>query len=90
LAELGTLTIARVFAAWHAAGKTPALPGRCGACHQFANDPASLEAAFPGLATMGSGFASVRANDGLCKLRQVYLSDRAGCARFEEKRSGDI
>jgi hypothetical protein len=84
------LTIARIFATWRAAVTIPAPPGRCGACRQFANDGTSLETAFPGLVTMGSGFASVRANDGVCKLRGIYLSDRAGCMRFEARRDGNI
>jgi hypothetical protein len=80
------LTIAGIFAVWRAAVTTPPPPGRCGACGHFANDGASVEAAFPGLAAMGSGFASVRANDGVCKLRDIYLPDRAGCGRFDGRR----
>jgi hypothetical protein len=58
------------------------VPGRCGACRHFDNEDATLEANFAALVTMGSGFASVRARDGFCGLRGVYLSDRAGCASF--------
>jgi hypothetical protein len=60
-----------------------ALPRCCGACRHFENDGAKLEAAFLGFRTMGSAFASTRAGDGLCALHQIYLSDRAVCARFE-------
>jgi hypothetical protein len=58
-------------------------PGRCGACRHFENDSAKLEATFPGFASMGSGFSSVRDGDGLCGLHDLYLSNRAGCDRFD-------
>jgi hypothetical protein len=61
------------------------VPGRCGACLHFDNKAATLEANFAAMVTMGSGFASVRAGDGLCKLRGIYLSDRAGCASFAKR-----
>jgi hypothetical protein len=64
---------------------TRALPGRCGACRHFENDSAKLEVAFPGFAAMGSGFSSVRDGDGLCAVHDVYLSNRAGCDRFEAR-----
>jgi len=54
----------------------------CGDCIHFCNDPETLEKEFPGLGIMSSGFASVRAEDGLCRLRGVYLSCRDGCADF--------
>jgi hypothetical protein len=54
----------------------------CGSCRHFRNDPAYLEAAIPGLSSLSSGAASVRADDGLCLLRDRYLSARASCARF--------
>jgi len=62
-----------------------AVAGRCGACGHFNNAGATLESAFPGMTTMGSGFASARASDGICTLHDVYLSDRAGCDRFEAR-----
>jgi hypothetical protein len=39
----------------------------------------------PGLRAMGSGFASVRATDGICVLRDIILPRSAGCARFEPR-----
>ncbi len=64
-----------------------ALP-RCGNCVHFANAPAAMEAALPGLATMGSGFGSVRAQDGLCALHGYYLAAWDRCARFDSKQEG--
>ena len=56
--------------------------GRCGNCGHFRNDRAYLEAAMPGLTSMSSGDASVRADDGLCLRHDRYLSARASCADF--------
>jgi hypothetical protein len=59
-----------------------AVEGSCGSCRHFRNDPAYLEAAMPGFSSLSSAFASVRADDGLCLMRDRYLSARASCARF--------
>jgi hypothetical protein len=60
-----------------------ATPSRnCGACRHFRNEPAYLEAAIPGLSSLSSGAASVRADDGLCLIRERYLSAHASCERF--------
>ena len=55
---------------------------RCGNCSAFRNDRAYLEAAMPGLTSMSSGDASVRADDGICLRHDRYLSARASCAAF--------
>ena len=62
---------------------TRPVEGRCGGCRYFDNNSATLEASFSGLAAMGSGFASVRASDGICRLKGLYLSARAGCRHFK-------
>ena len=54
----------------------------CGYCAHFRNDRAYLEAAIPGLTSMSSGDASVRADDGICLRHDRYLSARASCADF--------
>ena len=58
------------------------LDGRCGRCVHFRNDRAYLEAAMPGLSSLSSGDASVRADDGVCERHDRYLSARASCADF--------
>jgi hypothetical protein len=58
------------------------LKGTCADCVHFQNDPVALEKAWPGLTSMSSGFASVRAQDGLCDLHALYLSNRDGCGDF--------
>jgi len=54
----------------------------CQDCAHFQNDPTFIEAAYPGLTTMSSGFASVRDRDGLCNYNQIYLSARDSCPHF--------
>jgi hypothetical protein len=55
----------------------------CQKCTWFQNDPAFVEAAYPGLTAMSSGFASVRDRDGFCNYNQIYLSARDSCPHFE-------
>ena len=59
----------------------------CGRCVHFEDDPAVLEVAFPGLTAMGSGFASVRARDGLCRRHDRYLPASDRCASFESSKA---
>jgi len=58
---------------------------RCADCGHFDGDAASVEAAFPGLSAMSSGYASVRGADGLCGLRGIYLPGGDACGRFEAR-----
>jgi hypothetical protein len=48
----------------------------------FRNDPSYLEAAFAGLASLGSAYGSVRGEDGLCLFHDRYLGARSWCADF--------
>ncbi len=59
--------------------------GVCAECKHFRNDPAALEAAFPGLSSLSSARGSVRADDGLCARHDRYLSARANCADFLDR-----
>ena len=54
----------------------------CRACIAFVGDAAALEAALPGLRSMGSADAAVRSDDGLCRLHGRFVSARARCDRF--------
>ena len=67
----------------------PAGEGRCRHCAQFRNDPAFLEAAFKGLASLSSAYGSVRADDGLCLAHDRYLSGDGGCADFTPRAPDD-
>ena len=57
----------------------------CEGCVWFQNDPSLIEAMYPGLTTMSSGFASVRDRDGLCQHHQRYLSARDSCEQFSPR-----
>jgi hypothetical protein len=54
----------------------------CSNCAFFDGDPRSLEVRIKGLRTFGSGFASVRDEDGLCAKHQRYVSAHSSCREF--------
>jgi len=58
-------------------------PDRCVDCVYFRNDAAAIEHSFPGLASMSSALADVRAYDGLCARHGVYLGFSDRCAEFK-------
>ena len=58
----------------------------CGRCQHFDNAPKTLEAMLPGLRVMGSGYSSVRVNDGLCAHHDRYLSADYVCDSFKARR----
>ena len=55
----------------------------CRACIAFRGDATAIEAALPGLRSMGSAYAAVRSDDGLCSLHERFVSARATCAAFQ-------
>jgi hypothetical protein len=58
---------------------------QCRSCRHFRNDAKYLEAAFPGLTSLSSGYGSTRADDGLCLQHDRYLSARSSCPDFAAK-----
>ena len=56
---------------------------RCGSCRYFCQAPHQIESQMPGLRSLGSGFASVRASDGLCRRHERYLAASSGCADYD-------
>jgi len=62
---------------------------RCGACVHFRNEPAYLEVAFAGLASLSSAYGSVRDEDGLCLLHDRYLGASCSCADFTARTAPD-
>lgn len=56
--------------------------GRCLHCVHFRNDPAYLETAFSGLTALSSSYGSARADDGICRRHDRYLSARSTCPDF--------
>jgi hypothetical protein len=56
--------------------------GRCGLCRHFQGGAAALEAMFPGLKSLSSGYASVTADDGLCLVHDRHVAATGGCPSF--------
>jgi len=54
----------------------------CQSCAHFRDDPDYLEAALPGLASLSSARAAVRASDGLCLCHDRFVSAHSACADF--------
>lgn len=54
----------------------------CFDCTHFRNSPEYIERVYPGIKTMSSGHASVRKDDGICTLHDLYLSAAAHCEQF--------
>lgn len=52
---------------------------QCRSCRHFVASVPQIEAQLPGMRALGSGYGSVRATDGICRLHQRYLSDRSSC-----------
>jgi len=55
----------------------------CFNCAHFRNSPKYLESVYRGLNTLSSGHASVRKDDGICLLHDLYLSADASCAQYQ-------
>ncbi|HED12257.1 MAG TPA: hypothetical protein ENI62_01115 [Gammaproteobacteria bacterium] len=55
---------------------------RCINCAHFRNSPAYLERVFKGMITLSSGDASVRKDDGICGVHDIYLSADNQCDQF--------
>ncbi len=51
----------------------------------FNNDPEYIEHAFMGLKVLGSGYSSVKRDDGICQLDDRYLSGYNVCDGFRQK-----
>jgi len=54
----------------------------CRGCRHFTAAAADLEAAFPGLTSLGSAYAAVRADDGLCARHERYVGADSSCAGY--------
>jgi hypothetical protein len=54
----------------------------CGTCRHFDNTAETFERALPGVVSFGSGSASVRDEDGICRLHDRHLSARSSCERY--------
>jgi hypothetical protein len=64
------------------------VPPVCAGCRYFDSSPEAFEAAFPGLISFGSGQASVRDGDGVCRLHERHLTARSTCPRYSARSAG--
>ena len=67
-------------------GRFAALRPSCAACRSFEADPKQIEAMIPGLTVLGSAYASVTADDGICLRHDTYQSRRFTCGDFTPAR----
>jgi hypothetical protein len=56
---------------------------RCGTCRYFCQAPHEIESQIPGLRSLGSVYASVRASDGLCRRHDRYLGASSYCDEYQ-------
>jgi hypothetical protein len=54
----------------------------CAACIHFRDDAEFIERALPGLVALSSARGSVRADDGICRRHDRYVSGRGSCREF--------
>jgi hypothetical protein len=59
-----------------------AISPACLRCKHFEHAPAQIEAALPGLASLSSAYAAVRADDGICAVHERYVAASSVCAAF--------
>jgi hypothetical protein len=55
----------------------------CYQCRHFRNSPEYLESVFKGLTSLSSAHGSVRVDDGICLINDLYLAANRSCERFE-------
>ena len=58
--------------------------GCCAGCRHFNDRPLDLEAALPGLSSLSSAYAAVRADDGICAMHDRYVTATSRCALYAE------
>jgi hypothetical protein len=52
----------------------------CQNCQHFADSAAAIETAMPGLSSLGSAYAAVRSEDGICHVHGRYLAASSVCS----------
>lgn len=56
---------------------------QCFQCKYFRNQPEYLESVYKGLTSLSSAHGSVRSEDGICVLNDLYLAANRCCDQFE-------
>jgi hypothetical protein len=52
----------------------------CRTCRHFFNASPAIESALPGLSSLSSAYAAVRAEDGVCSLHDRYIAAESVCS----------
>ena len=63
----------------------------CQHCAHFVDDPASIEAAFPGLTVFGSAYSSARGHAGICQVLGRFMDPvpAQNCPSFVAREKAD-
>jgi hypothetical protein len=61
----------------------------CHSCRYFEQSPSELEAALPGLSSLGSAYAAVRYDDGMCGMHDRYVASSSDCALHAGRTLGE-
>ena len=69
----------------HAAVSAAVVEPSCGSCRYFCESPHEIESQMPGMRSLGSGYAAVRAADGICRRHDRYLGAASHCASYERR-----
>ncbi len=62
--------------------KPRAAAASCLGCRHFSHAARDIEAALPGLTTLSSAYAAVRASDGICAVHDRYVAASSVCDSF--------
>jgi hypothetical protein len=54
----------------------------CAGCRHFNGRPEDIESALPGLSSLSSAYAAVRAEDGICAAHDRYVAATSICDRY--------
>lgn len=65
--------------------RSPAITIDCAGCEHFAGAAAALEAVLPGLSSLSSAYAAVRAADGLCAQHDRYVAAGSVCSKHQAR-----
>jgi hypothetical protein len=68
-----------------AARVQPVVEESCGSCRYFCQAPHEIESQLPGIRSLGSGYASVRAADGICRRHDRYLGASSHCPDYDQR-----
>jgi hypothetical protein len=65
--------------------KPPPEPS-CRTCRHFFNASPAIESALPGLSSLSSAYAAVRAEDGVCSMHDRYIAAESVCGSHAARR----